>query len=252
MRKIDWTRYLMVAALVLLISAAWALAETKTMKIEILSDGGQEISIDVNGVVEVIKLDDLAEGEERSIDVGGHPVVVKRVNDNLMLVHEGGMKGHIAPFGEGEHNLVFVTKGGEGDALFIGDGDAGDRRVIMIKKGEGGEDCEINIEKLEKRFGDELKTIEIEGAPHRMMWHSAHGGGGPFIFKSGGQFQGGEFVHYRCEETGSMLTVKKDEYLLDDYIDPVTGCVMKKVDGPNVRVMTIVHEIEEEGEDTDD
>ena len=252
MRKNDWTRYLLAAALVLLIGAAWALAETKTMKVEVHSDGGQEITIDVNGVVEVIKLDDLAEGEERTFDVGGHPIVVKRANDNLMLVHEGAMKGHIAPFGEGEHNLFFVTEGGEGQAFFVGDGDAESHRVIVIKKGEGGEDCEIKIEKLKERFGDELQTIEIEGAPHRMMWHSTHGEGGPFIVKSGSHFQGGDFVHYRCEETGSMLTVKKDENLLDDYIDPVTGCLMEKVDGPNVRVMTILHEIKEEGEDVDD
>ena len=48
---------------------------------------------------------------------------------------------------------------------------------------------------------------------------------------------GGDFVHYRCEETGSMLTVKADENLLDDYVDPVTGCVMTKVDNAGAQVI---------------
>ncbi|MFV2073053.1 MAG: hypothetical protein ACC742_10440 [Thermoanaerobaculales bacterium] len=234
MRNRDWTQYLVAAIIVLLAGAFWALAEEVEMKVQVRNHGGQEISIDVNGVKETIQLEDLAEGEERSFDVGGRPIVVRRVQDSLTLIHEGLMEG------------------GEGGAFFVGDEGAEGHRVIVIKKGEGGEDCDINIEELEERFGDELQTIEIKGAPHRMAWHSAKGNCGTYIINSGEQVQGTDFVHYRCEATGSMLTVKKDENLLDDYVDPVTGWLMKKVDGPNVRVITILHEIKEEGEDTDD
>ncbi len=89
MKLESWTRYLVAAALIILVGAAWVLAEEKTMKVEVRSDDGKEISIDVNGVTETVTLDDLAEGEERTYDVGGHEVTVKRVEDRLTLVHDG-------------------------------------------------------------------------------------------------------------------------------------------------------------------
>jgi hypothetical protein len=46
-----------------------------------------------------------------------------------------------------------------------------------------------------------------------------------------------------------MLTVKADENLLDDYIDPVTGCLMKKVENAGVHVIKIREEIVIEDED---
>ena len=49
------------------------------MRVEVRADDGKEISIDVNGVTEVVTLDDLADGEERTFDVGGHDVTVKRI-----------------------------------------------------------------------------------------------------------------------------------------------------------------------------
>jgi hypothetical protein len=36
-----------------------------------------------------------------------------------------------------------------------------------------------------------------------------------------------------------VLTVKKDEHLLDSYIDPVTGCVMKKMEGPGMKTIRV-------------
>ena len=72
MKLESWTRYLVAAALIILVGAAWVLAEEKTMRVEVRADDGKEISIDVNGVTEVVTLDDLADGEERTYDVGGH------------------------------------------------------------------------------------------------------------------------------------------------------------------------------------
>ena len=89
MKLESWTRYLVAAALVLLVGAAWVLAEEKTMRVEVRTEDGQEMTIDVNGVTEVIQLEDLADGEERIYDVGGHEVTVKRVGESLSLVHDG-------------------------------------------------------------------------------------------------------------------------------------------------------------------
>jgi hypothetical protein len=75
------------------------------------------------------------------------------------------------------------------------------------------------------------------------------GDGHPIIIKRMGHHGAGDYVTYRCEESGSMLTVKADENLLDDYIDPVTGCLMKKVDHTGVHVIKIRKEIVTEDEE---
>ena len=91
MKRESWARYLVAAALVLLVGAVWVLAEEIEMKVEVRNDAGQEITVDVNGVKETIYLDDLADGEERSFDVGGHSITVKRVDGQLTLVHDKAM-----------------------------------------------------------------------------------------------------------------------------------------------------------------
>jgi hypothetical protein len=134
------------------------------------------LSIDVNGVTETITLDDLAEGEERAYDVGGHEVTIKRIDNRLTLVHDGLMAG------------------------------------------------------------------ALHGGHHQQIWVEGDGGH-PIIIKRMGHPGAGDYVTYRCEETGSMLTVKADKNLLDDYIDPVTGCVMKEIEHAGVRVIEIQEKI---------
>ena len=250
MNRNSWTRYLVAAALVLLVGAVWVLAEEKKMKVEVRNDGGQEITVDVNGETEVIALDDLADGEERTFDVGGHPVTVKRVDDQLALVHEGHVMGKVHHFGGGDEDMVWVTAGDEDEhgahrvkIMKKGDCGGGEEHQIFIMKGADGEidtegiDLEdIDIEVLEEKYGDELVKIYGHG-PH------------PMIVKSNHHFVGGDYVQYRCEETGSTLTVKKEEALLDSYIDPVTSCVLEKVDEPMKKVIRVEVIEEEETEE---
>ncbi len=234
----SWTRYLVAAALVLLVGAVWVLAEEIEMRVEVRNEGGQEITVDINGVKETIYLDDLADGEERSFDVGGHPITVKRVNDRLTLVHDQ-MMGELHHLGEGHSNLMWV---GEGE-----DCEKPCKRVMIMKKGDGEA---IDVKVLEG--GDANVFFFGDGdhsGHHAMKWIAEDAEGGPIIIKRMGHHGGGDFVHYRCEETGSMLTVKADENLLDDYLDPVTGCVMKKVENAGVRVIEIRKEIITEDEE---
>ena len=233
----SWTRYLVAAALVLLVGVVWVLAEEIEMKVEVRNEGGQEITVDVNGVKETIHLDDLAEGEERSFDVGGHPITVKRVDDRLTLVHDQ-MMGKLHHAGEGHRELFWV---GEGE-----DSDHPCKRVMIMKKGDGET---IDIEVLEGGDGDVVFFGEGDHSGHHWKkWTAEDGEDGPIIIKRMGP-HGGDFVRYRCEETGSMLMVKADENLLDDYIDPVTGCVMKKVENAGVHVIKIREEIVTEDEE---
>jgi hypothetical protein len=246
MKLESWMRYLVAAALVILVGAAWVLAEEKTMNVEVRTEDGQEMTIDVNGVTEVIQLEDLADGEERTYDVGGHEVTVKRVGESLSLVHGGLMSGHHLggdcqkiwiggdEEGSGEHRVMIMKHGDAGEFEF--DVDAhGDHDVFFFK----GEDGEIDIEALKEKYGEDFEEFHTAHGAHVMKWVSEGDGDHPIIIKRMGHHGGGDYVTYRCEETGSMLTVKADENLLDDYLDPVTGCVMKKVERAGVHVIKI-------------
>lgn len=254
--KLDsWARYLVAAALIILVGAAWVLAEEKTMKVEVRSDDGKEISIDVNGVTETVTLDDLAEGEARTYDVGGHEVTVKRLNDRLALVHDGLMDGDHGlhhqkiwvegnEVGAGERRVMIMKHGDEGVYEFDIDAQ-GDHDVFILK----GEDGEIDIEALKEKYGDDFEEFHTAHGAHVMKWVDEGDGEHPIIVKRIGHPDVGAYVTYRCEETGSMLTVKADENLLDDYLDPVTGCVMKKVEHAGVHLIEIREEKACEGED---
>jgi hypothetical protein len=247
----SWARYLVTAALVLLVGAVWALADETMMNVKVRSDNGQELTIDVNGVSEVVKLEDLAEGEERTYTVGGHDVTVTRINDRLSLVHDGMVMGDDAVWvTAGEEGLdggrrVVIKQMGDGElvdvdteTVFIGEGDHDAHDVFVIK----GDDGEIDVEALKEKYGDDCEVVHTGDGKCVMKWVSKGGDEQPLIVKRMHHVGDGEFVSYRCEETGSTLTVKADENLLDDYIDPVTGCVMTKVDDAGVRVITIREE----------
>jgi hypothetical protein len=265
MKPNSWTRYLVAAALVLLVGALWALAEETTMRVEVRSEEGKEMTIDVNGVTEVVGLEDLADGEERTYDVGGREVTVKRVGDRLSLVHDGILSGHHL---EGPHQKIWI----EGD-----EGTAGEHHVMIMKHCDGqtvkvdvdsdsgllgaghdctrdvfilkGEDGEIDIEAMKEKYGEDFEEFHTAHGAHVMKWVDEGDGEHPIIVKRIGHHGGGDYVTYRCEETGSMLTVKADENLLDDYIDPVTKCVMKKVENAGVHIIKIREEKICEGED---
>ncbi len=266
--KNSWTRYLVAAALILLVGAVWVLAEEMEMKVEVRNEGGQEITVDVNGVVETVSLDDLADGEERTIDVGDHEIVVKRVADQLTLVHEAGALATIHDVHGAHGNMVWVTEdeeigdgekkiiikrvgGGEftdadGNVMFIGEGGPGDENIFIVK----GEDGDIDIEALKEKFGDDYEETFTDDGHRVMKWVSEGGEGHPVIIRSAGACCGAnDVVVFRCEETGSTLTVKKDDNLLDTYLDPVTGCVMKKMDAPVKKIMRIEVITEDETED---
>lgn len=259
MKNAMWAKYLIAAALVLLVGAVWVLADEMEVRVELRDENGEEITVAVNGVTEIITLDDLAAGEERSWDVGGHPVTVKRVDDHLMLVHRGD-GGEFFHVGEGGGNMVWVTEdveGGEdgrkiiikkrvegapdGNFVFIDDGEGKRHHVVIVKAKNG----ELDIEDLKARYGDDFEEMHTADGETVLKWVSEGDEARPKILEFAGS---GEFVVYRCEETGSTLTVKKDEHLLDSYIDPVTGCVMTRVEEP-VRKVIRFKAIEEVGDD---
>ncbi|MCJ7755811.1 MAG: hypothetical protein MUP13_14720, partial [Thermoanaerobaculales bacterium] len=192
---------------------------------------------------------------------------VKRVDDQLTLVHEGGPMGAVhemhgahgnmvwvsedEEIGDGAHKVIIMKHGGgdcthaDGNVMFFGDDGPGEHDMLILK----GEDGEIDIEALKERFGDDFEEIHT-GEGHRVLkWVSEGDEAHPIMIKTGAHCAGGDFVVFRCEETGSTLTVKKDEHLLDTYLDPVTGCVMKKMDAPVRKIMRVEVITEDETDD---
>jgi hypothetical protein len=264
MQQISWTRYVVAAALVLAFGVVLAIAGDE-MKIEVRNSGGEEITIEVNGETEVISLDDLADGESREYEVGGHPFTVHRHGDELNLDHgEGGHHGLFVMSGEGDSDHVWVTKGDHGEHVrrvmivkemegdgqeitvdVIGDDLHGEHQVIVMKGDEG----ELDLEALKQKYGDDFEEFTTRDGKKVVKWVKAGDGGHPVMIKKMRHGMDDTAV-FRCEETGSMLTVKDDGKLLESYLDPVSGCVMKRVDGDvGVRLIEIREEIEIEDED---
>lgn len=138
-----------------------------------------------------------------------------------------------------------IMKRGEAGEVEIDVDGHGDHDVFILK----GEDGEIDIEALKEKYGDDFEEFHTAHGAHVMKWVDDGDGEHPIVIRRMGHHGGGDYVTYRCEETGSMLTVKADENLLDDYLDPVTGCVMKKVEHAGVHMIKIQKKKVCEGED---
>lgn len=257
MSKSTWMQWV-VAAIVVILAGAFIVSAGERIEVRVEADGGDEISVDVNGVTEVVRLDDLADGESRTFDVGDHELVVKRVGDDLTIVNDGHAFGSFGSHKTIDTN-IWVTDEGENIEI------DGAHKMIMVKTG-GCEDCdEGDCEGHASAY-----TIHIDGddvmvdGEHLIEIDEiikSHGGGGRgavFISEDGnvhhpsmmGAHQWhSDMVTYRCEESGSTLMVKKDDAFEDVYICPATGCVMTKVEEPDLKVITIVKTVEIEDED---
>ena len=244
---------ILAALLVLGVGVAFAVAETVEVRVK-RTDADQTVSIDLNGITEEVSLDDLADGEERQIADGDHTVTVRREGERLEVLFDG--EPVTAPVARtmvwiGEDGVTHEVSGGAHKVIVVGDEDAGDgeARVYAYKVADGelSEDVGIDVEAIRERIESrELgETIDVKvSGPHMVM----HTGDGHSAFFTSRGLAGGDRVIYRCEDSGSELIVKADDALLDSYVDPVTGCLMEKIDSPEVRVLTIV----EERIDTDD
>jgi len=243
---------LIIAAIVVVVLGAILASAEERIEVRVEKQNADEISVDINGVTEVIRLEDLADGEERTFNVGDHELVVKRVGDDLTLVSDGhGFGG----FGKSLDTMVWVGDHGE-NVEIDGDCEGGEKRVekviVMTSGDEGAGEAKTYTIRVD---GDEV-MVDGEGNLDideivKLKKDGEHGA--IFISEDGGVHQpimmglhpmGGDMVKYRCEETGSTLLVKKDDAIEDVYICPATGCVMKKVEEPEVHVIKIQKKVE--------
>ena len=62
----------------LLAGAIWALTEDIDVTVGLRSEDGQEMTIDINRVKEIVSLGDLAESEQRVNDSGSHVITIRK------------------------------------------------------------------------------------------------------------------------------------------------------------------------------
>lgn len=239
MKQLSWMYWLLVAVLVLAGGAALAFAD---------GDGEVKkmVKVNVNGDVDTLGLDDLADGETREFNAGEHTVIVTRNGNNLEVLLDGEeIDGHVLP---GSEKMIWV---GENELLDGHDEDLG-RHVIVMKDGEAGEiitkTVTIHSDCDDGEIDCETIDVDVMAHPHA-MYFGGDEGHHPMIIKHHGMHDG--MVRYRCEETGSVLLVGEEDALSDTYICPATGCVMEKVSEPEVRVIKVEHRVEIEDDDAE-
>jgi hypothetical protein len=254
MEKAKWVHWLVAAALVLVAGALIATAEER-IEVRVEKDGNEQVTVDVNGVTEVIRLDDLAEGESRRFDVGDHELVVTRVGDELTITSDGHGFGSLGHHGKSLDTMIWVSDDGERH-MVSGDGTA-ERRVIVLKTdgGEGEETYTIRVDGEDVILGDDMQVeidkivkIDAEGShPHAIFITEDGDVHHPPMLTTHALHAG--LVKYRCDETGSVLLVKEEDAIEDTYICPATGCLMTRVEEPEMRVITIKKRIEIDEDD---
>jgi hypothetical protein len=251
MSKQNWVHWVVAAVLVLVAGAFIASAEER-IEVRVEKESADLISIDVNGVTEVVRLEDLADGESRTFDVGDHELVVKRVGDDLTIVSDGHGLGSFGGHGKSLDTMVWVGDDCEDIEIDCDGGEHQAKKIVVMTSGdqEAGEAKTYTIHVdgddvlLDGEHNIEIDEImNLHGGDHGAVFISEDGDvQHPVIMGLHGLH--GDMVKYRCDETGSVLMVKKDDALEDVYICPATGCVMNKVEEPEVRVIKIQKKVE--------
>jgi hypothetical protein len=217
----------MAAALVVAGAGVMAIAES----VELTLENGTTITVDADGDVQTLTLEDLYDGEVRTLDAGEREVTVRRAGDQLKVELDG------EPIGGGKLRLVdasrvFVTSHeSEGDH---------ESKVIVMRSDDGDagsmvQDIHVKVvgDKASVWHTDDGSDVELESTI----------GDGLFFFS--GADDGSSQVMYRCEETGSTLMVDPERATDESYIDPATGCEMVKVEAQH-RIIVKTIEIDDE------
>jgi len=238
MKSKGWMYWLVVAAVVVLAGAVVAAAEER-IEVKVENRDGNEVKVDINGVTEVIRLDDLEEGESRTFDLGDHTMVVTRVGDHLMVGDNVHTFDALGDAGGALDTLVWVD--GEGDPM------ENKKVIVMRRDGDGSGESTYTVQldgddiELDGNLDVEVEELTADG-PHAIFITDGGDGKTPVVLKTAMSHAG--MVRYRCEETGSELLVPKDKAFSDSYICPATGCVMTRVDEPEVKVIKIRKKVE--------
>lgn len=251
MRKQSWLSWIIAAVLILGLGVAIAAAGER-VEVRVEKNGDDEVSVEINGVSEVIRIDDLADGESRSFDLGDHSLVVTRAGDALTVTSDGHGFSSFGGDGDTVDHLVWI--GDDGEEIELDGEHRIVKKMVVTTHGEdGGDGTQVYTIHMDGDEADldgdiEVQVDELVGSygPHAVFIAKDAAAGRPVVVQTDGMF--GDVVKYRCDETGSVLLVKTEDALEDAYVCPATGCVMRRVEEPEMRVI----KIRRTGEDDND
>lgn len=198
----------------------------------------------LDDAVETVELEDLADGETRELAAGDHRVAVTRTGDRLSVLLDGKELMADLPGADGLETMLWVEDGEAGveKVVVMKGADAGSselRTFTVRTRTEGGsEEIDVEVEAIAE--GDSAALEQLHASRHEgtMIFTSAEPGAHPIVVAGPGVRAG--MVRYRCAETGSELLVPEDAALSDSYVCPATGCVMARVDEPEVHVIKVM------------
>jgi hypothetical protein len=247
MRKSTWIHALLATAVVVAVGALVAAAGEHQIKIKKAS--ADEVTVITDGVTEVITLEDLADGQERSFTAGDHEVVVKRQGESLVVALDGQ---EVGPHGDMAHAMAFVTTDGDSAEVH--------KKVVVKKMGAGERDLVWTDEegltrKITVEVGDDGEHVvlidgeALEGAANVFVTKMRGGSEEEIDVMVGHPLHGPAMIHahadqvvYRCTEDGTKVILDKDKATQESYACPVCGRLMEKVEVPQMKVMTFVTE----------
>ncbi len=236
-----WTNLLL--AVVMIVIAGVAITFAETMKVDVATMNGDEVRVTINGEAQVVNLEDIADGEERTFGEGDHQVVVKRSGDQL-TVTAGGKEIACAKGGECAKKMVMISADGERT-------ETGPHAIWIAKKMIGGDDDEeitVHIDDLDLEHLDNLEilqdlNIEVDGEAMVMRIDGGHHSLPMLKHIHEGD---SDSLRYRCPSDDTELTIDKEQATQESYLCAVCGREMEKVEAKEFRTITIVHSDEED------
>lgn len=258
------------AIMIVMAGCVAAMAETIDVDVEVDADQAMKVEINTGDSTEVLTLDDLKEGEERVLKSGDHTVTVKRIGDDITVALDGEMLDIPNPGGERQirkiitieegdegapKKMVMVTHDGEGEKGHPPCSHHGEKVKVVRIGADGDEPLVWHGKDLDEEILIELEqALEADGSEITVMVTEALDGELPpppgkghhvMKFRSGGHPHDVRFgkVQYRCDETGTVLFVDAEHATADTFVDPATGCELKKVEGDESQVIVIKEKV---------
>jgi len=236
MKSRSWVQVMVAALLVLAAGAVLALAKTTQITVE--KNGEEKLTVKTDGVMEELRLEDFADGEERSFGDGEHKITVRRNGDSLNVMMDGFPVGHHMPH-HVDCDKRHVSVWCDTDEELLATGEKAYSFRIETDR-EDAVDVHQRIAIVTSTDGDEVLVETLDGDVHPILLEIADGEGDRLVQKVI-RHHGCDRVQFVCEEDGSAITIPTDKATQETYLCPVCGREMQRQENQKqVHVMKII------------
>ncbi len=229
MKQSSLVQMIVAAVLVVLGGLALAFGGQEKVRLEVEQEASDQVTVKLNDETYTVRLQELADGAEKSYSAGERTLKVKRVGDKLVV----SLDGHELCSGDDEDTLVWVGEGeGKAEKVVVLDDGKGKvhKKIVVLKDGDGDlQDASAFQYRIFTDDDDDdatrVKVIALAGDDDiAIPFEKAHA----------------DRVRFRCAEDGTTLAIAKDKATQESYACPVCGRPMEKAAERKVKVMTVV------------